>query len=206
MGYRTFLGSFIVLILGLTILVKVNSLMFLDLAVSQYIQQIGFSGFAQFMYLLTFLGNPVPSFLVLVSFSFGLLALNRKLDLLFLIFSSAGATAVSELIKAVVSRPRPDPSLINQIGIFTRPDSFPSGHVMLYIGIYGYMLYLCHTRLEKGVIQTLLMVFLALILILIGVSRIYLGAHWFSDVLGSYLIGAAWIYVVILLESRLKGS
>jgi membrane-associated phospholipid phosphatase len=103
------------------------------------------------------------------------------------------------LIKVLVARPRPpyflpDPAdtfqLINQY-------SFPSGHVLFFVVFFGFIAYLAWLQ-ETGPARITLIAACGALILLIGPSRIFLGAHWASDVLGSYIIGVLWLSVIIL--------
>lgn len=174
-----------------------------DLDITRFIQSIDIPGLAQFLTFITWMGNyyqAVFSFIIVTGalFIYGY----RKISLM-LSLSTLGAVAISETLKIIVSRPRPDPSLINQVEIFTKHDSFPSGHVLFFMGFYGYLLFET-TKLKKSHVKNLLKSILLGLIILVGISRIYLGSHWFSDVIGAYLIGIVWLYIIVLISNKLK--
>jgi undecaprenyl-diphosphatase len=75
--------------------------------------------------------------------------------------------------------------------------SFPSGHVMFYLGFFGFIWFLAFTLLKPSLKRSLLLVFFGILIVLIGVSRVYLGEHWPSDVLGSYLLGSLTLAALI---------
>lgn len=188
----------------LTILVKVNPYLPLDLVVTRLIQSVNFVGFGLLMRLLTEIGN-IPGVVILPALAASFLIYKRwQNEALMLLVSTGGAVFIGEFFKRVVARPRPDGSLVIQFGEYLKYDSFPSGHVLFFIGFFGFLAYLIYTRLVKNNLTKLLAAVLVLMIPLIGVSRIYLGAHWFSDVLGSYLIGLVWLYIVIQVNTRLK--
>ena len=116
-----------------------------------------------------------------------------------IIISSFGITIFGMGLKELVGRPRPDPHIITQIGTYLSLDSFPSGHVLYAMGLYGFLLFLVFSQFKKTILRYILLLLIILILILMGVSRIYLGAHWFSDVLGSYLMGLLWLLLMVYL-------
>lgn len=98
------------------------------------------------------------------------------------------------LIKNLVDRPRPTSFYVRLVGI-NRFQSFPSGHVLSYTLFFGFLLILMFTL--KGVpklIKNLLIIFALVYLITIPFSRIYLGAHWFTDVLGGFILGLALLF------------
>jgi undecaprenyl-diphosphatase len=61
---------------------------------------------------------------------------------------------------------------------------------MFYIGFYGFLWFLIYTLLKRSWLRTLLLILLSTLIALVGISRIYLGQHWASDVLGAYLLGS----------------
>ena len=98
------------------------------------------------------------------------------------------------IVKSIIRRDRPiDINLIIENGF-----SFPSGHSMVSFAFYGFLIYyLYHTDLKKP-LKYSLMIFLSFIILLIGLSRIYLGVHYASDVIGGFLL--AFIYLVIYIK------
>lgn len=116
-------------------------------------------------------------------------------------------------IKLLVARPRPTADLVNiyrQVSDY----SFPSGHVVHYVVFYGAICYLAWRGLHLlgdrqvglRVISWLGIVLSAGLILLIGPSRVYLGAHWPSDVLGGYLLGGAWLLTLVILHTRWLNS
>ncbi len=106
-------------------------------------------------------------------------------------------------MKAVVDRPRPTISAVQVFGQF-RHESFPSGHVFFYVSYFGFLLFLLYVLLKPGRWRRALLLIFSLPLVSIGVSRVYLGAHWPSDVIGAYLVGGAWLLLMIETYRRTK--
>ena len=102
------------------------------------------------------------------------------------------------LVKDLIQRPRPAAALV-QVFARLKDYSFPSGHVMFYTGFFGFIMFLSFTLLKPSLKRTLLLVFFGLLVLLIGVSRIYEGEHWASDALGAYLLGALTLVGIIQL-------
>lgn len=123
-----------------------------------------------------------------------------------LAFSTLGADLISNILKVVISRPRPDPRLIFQLGQFTKPDGFPSGHVVFYIGFFGFLIYIIFKLMQNRKIKTLAILFCLFFIVLVGPSRIYLGAHWLSDVIGGYFLGFLWLALSINIYNYLKSK
>ena len=103
------------------------------------------------------------------------------------------ATAVGfvlrTVLKLVVARPRPSDELVD---VIERADgySFPSGHVMFYMVLLGTLWLVLTTGDASRRSRRAITGATGLVLLLIGLSRIYLGAHWLSDVAGGYAFGA----------------
>ncbi|MDO8554974.1 MAG: phosphatase PAP2 family protein [bacterium] len=119
----------------------------------------------------------------------------------------AVSTGLGELIvlilKNLIQRPRPN---IANVLITANDFSFPSGHSFVAVSFYGLMAYFLF-RLSKTKLQKIASVGLGILVILsIGFSRIYLGAHWPTDVLGSYVIAGALVAVIISFLERKRMS
>ncbi len=118
---------------------------------------------------------------------------------------SATSDILNSLIKLIVARPRPSASLVEIIQAASG-NSFPSGHVMSYVAFWG-LLFSFGIILFRGKHwwRTALLIISALFFVLVGPSRIYLGDHWASDVLGAYLIGGIWLAMSLWLYLYLRG-
>ena len=101
------------------------------------------------------------------------------------------------LAKTLIHRARPSVDLVNIVNQLNGY-SFPSGHVMFYTGFFGFICFLTYTLLKPSWIRTLLLIVFGSHIILVGISRIYLGDHWASDVLGAYLLGGVCLMASIL--------
>ena len=111
--------------------------------------------------------------------------------------------AVNRLLKEIVARPRPSQLLVH-VSAGDHLESFPSGHVVFYIEFFGFVLFLGYALARGGLIRSGVISFCGAAITVIGVSRVYLGAHWPSDVVGAYLSGGVWLFIVIESYRRLK--
>lgn len=81
--------------------------------------------------------------------------------------------------------------------------SFPSGHAMAALGFYGFIIYLICTSNSKKFIKIVFSILLGLLIFLIGVSRIYLGVHYASDVLAGFLISGAYLILYVTVFKKI---
>ena len=109
---------------------------------------------------------------------------------------ATGNVIPGTLIKLIVIRPRPSPDLVHVVS-HLNTSGFPSGHVLGATSFCGYLAFLSYTLLKPSWYRTALTSFLGVIILLMGPSRIYLGHHWFSDVMGAYLLGSLWLALTI---------
>lgn len=139
--------------------------------------------------IITNLGSPyVLILLTLLSF----LLKNKKLS--FIITGNLGLiTIINQVLKFIIKRPRPsDLFLIVETGY-----SFPSGHSMVSLSFYGLLIYFIYKYFKNKKLKIFLITLLSLIIILIGVSRVYLGVHFVSDVISGFLLSLSYLIIFI---------
>lgn len=107
--------------------------------------------------------------------------------------SVGGAAGVAAVMKWVLERPRPSGFLALQEHTF----SFPSGHAALSLAFFGILVYFLLRHTQRLSVKICAVTAGIVVVGAIGVSRIYLGAHWPSDVGGSYVLVGAWLAIVI---------
>lgn len=125
-----------------------------------------------------------------------------RLEAVCVVALSGVSAVLNTLLKLLVERPRPSSRLV-EVFQHAAGQSFPSGHVMAYLAFWG-LLFSFGVLLFQGKHwwRLLLLALSAFFVLLVGPSRIYLGDHWASDVLGAYLIGGVllgitlWIYLL----------
>lgn len=197
-----FLISCSVLFLILIILVRQKPFFVTDLEISKFIQSIQEPPFTWFMNFLSDLGTFLP-YTGLSILTFGLLRFHHQYKAsAYLALSVIGSVAISLFFKLLVARPRPDGNLVHQVNQFYYPDSFPSQHVLEFLGLFGFLLFLSLTRIPNIRLKIFSSTIFFILISTIGISRIFLGAHWFTDVLGSYLIGFVWLGLIISFYRR----
>lgn len=131
-------------------------------------------------------------FLTILTIILFILIKNKKIGVS--IFSNlAIITALNQLLKNILQRPRPtEYRIIEETGY-----SFPSGHSMISMAFYGYLIYLIYKYVKNKYVKWISMALLSLLICSIGISRIYLGVHYTSDVLGGFLISISYLVIYI---------
>jgi membrane-associated phospholipid phosphatase len=140
------------------------------------------------LYAVSYIGYPLLSGVIVALVVVALLAARLSLAALFLLLSLL-ADALGGLIKQIVGRHRPLPSLVNVVQVIHSP-SFPSGHVLHYTVFYGFLAFVLAISFRPSWLRNALIGVCLALIVLVGPSRVYLGEHWLSDVVGGYLIGA----------------
>jgi undecaprenyl-diphosphatase len=113
----------------------------------------------------------------------------HRSTMVFLLVAVAGGSAVSTLFKMGFDRPRPD---LVPHGTEVLTTSFPSGHSMMAAVAYLTLAVLSARVQERRSVQVYLLVLAVLLTVAVGVTRVYLGVHWPTDVLAGWCAGAAW--------------
>ena len=107
-------------------------------------------------------------------------------------------TGLNQLLKRILQRPRPTEfRIVEETGY-----SFPSGHSMVSMAFYGYLIYLIYKYVKNKYIKWSLIVLLSCLIVGIGTSRIYLGVHYTSDVLGGFLISVSYLVIYISVVNK----
>ena len=155
--------------------------------------------FDKYFVLITKLGNvSVVLGIVLILI---LLFRNRNAIILTIL---VGLSAVSnKIMKHIICRPRPLVlKLVEQGGY-----SYPSGHSMISVALYGYLLYLAFTKIKNSTLKWLCSIILFILILSIGVSRIYVGVHYASDVFGGFVLAIfEFILVINFTKKRFRGN
>lgn len=146
---------------------------------------------------------PVMTALALVGSLLLWLCGHTRLAVCWLLAAALGS-AIDVACKSYFSRARPDATL-RDAAVTERNPSYPSGHSMGSVIGYGALAYVCAVLLKRRSAKVFMVAVLMALVLAIGWSRVYLRAHWFSDVMGGYAIGLSWLGLCIaLLESRAR--
>lgn len=139
------------------------------------------------MKIITFLGSALSIILLTVLL---IIVVKGKRNKILILINVIVTTLLNQLLKNVFQRGRPIDSIIEESGY-----SFPSGHSMVSMAFYGFLIYLVYKSniKHKGLIVGLLSV----LIVLIGISRIYLGVHYPTDVIGGFTLSLSYLLLFI---------
>lgn len=131
-------------------------------------------------------------FLIVLTIILCVIIKNKKIGLS--IFSNIVIiTILNQLLKRILQRPRPTEfRIVEETGY-----SFPSGHSMVSMAFYGYLIYLIYKYVKNKYVKWISIILLSILICSIGISRIYLGVHYTSDVLGGFLISISYLVIYI---------
>lgn len=190
------ISTFILFILFL-MLYLFNKVNFLDTFIYDLIISLKSNGFTKFMKFITFLASTkFMSFIVILLFILSLFKGKLPLIINWIVL---GEVFINNIIKVLVRRDRP--IIINMVTENTF--SFPSGHTMVAVVFYGFLIYLIKNSKFDKKYKILVSIILSLLIILIMMSRIYLGVHYFSDVIAGACLATAYLLLIIdILERR----
>ncbi len=122
---------------------------------------------------------------------------NNKIKL-FILCNLCGVVLLNQVLKRIIRRPRPTGiNLIKENGF-----SFPSGHSMVSMAFYGVLIYLINKSKLNKETKLLLSLLLSILILFIGISRIYLGVHYASDVLAGFSLSLAYLIISIYIYEK----
>jgi len=193
----TFYAVIAASIIGLTFFVQMHSISAFDLYMTKEIQALKARDLTILMEFISIFGNPgvAPLSILITALIFFRTRYQREG---WFTLSVAIPDLFNILIKIAVHRPRPTLADAKVLLKFTQ-SGFPSGHVVHYVVFFGFLLVVMFAnkkipslcRISVGILS-------AFLILTVSISRIYLGAHWATDVLGGYLFG--FIYLGIILK------
>lgn len=147
---------------------------------------------ATFFSLATLLGSsPVVAVVAIILTAF--FFVKRKFGYIFSFITTFFGTEFSVyVLKEIFHRARPP---LNTAFIVENSFSFPSGHATIAVALYGFIIYILFREFRSRLHRFFILFFGVLLIFLIGLSRLYLGVHFLSDVIGGYLLGLIWLLV-----------
>lgn len=158
-----------------------------------------------FMRAISLLGdNFFVAVAIVLTFTALLHFVKQSLEAKLLLFITAIGQSTNAIIKLLIARPRPAGEACVQVLVNEQTLSFPSGHVMHYVCLYGFLCFVIYKKINNLPLKIILMVLPAFLVLSIGASRIYLGAHWFTDVTAGYLLSSILLIFTINFYYHIK--
>jgi membrane-associated phospholipid phosphatase len=170
-----------------------------DMRITLWLRGFDHPVFIAVMGAVSFFGNGIfPVLMVSVVAAF--CAARKKWTEAVFVVATLSAFLLDGALKVLVGRPRPPQAGMNLSGLFfpVNQYAYPSGHVLFYVVFFGFLAYLSWKHLA-GRLRWISVSVCMVLIVLIGPSRVLLGQHWASDVIGSYIIGTFWLIILILL-------
>lgn len=178
-----------------------NQLRTFDDKFTTFVQGFSSPGMDAFMKSITFIGNfefmVFPFFIVLIYFLF--IKPHRWFSIKIPVVA-VGSITTNLILKRIFDRPRPElDHLVEASGL-----SFPSGHAMFSFSFFGLLIYITWFFIKNRYIKYTLSSILLLLIILIGISRVYVGVHFPSDVLAGFSAGLFWLLISLLVITAIE--
>nr|WP_260986741.1 phosphatase PAP2 family protein [Paenibacillus terrae] len=188
-----------VLFVIMMVLVGADRIAWFDQSIIDAVQGMENEGLTRIMRGFTFLGSSlVATLLSVIAFLFLWLVLRHRKELLMFLLSVGGSEIWNIIIKNWMQRQRPNTHRLIEISGF----SFPSGHSMAAFAMYGTLTYLLWRHIPALAGRIAMIVIGVALTLMIGISRIYLGVHYPSDVFGGYLASATWLMLSIYIFEK----
>ncbi len=178
--------------LALAVLADTHAILTFDVVVTRAIQGVRLPLYGWILTHESDLGFGLLSPLTFVAIFVLLYALGQRLDAVLAVLSAATAGLLGGGIKLLIERARPSSKFVHVVG-HIGGYSFPSGHVIHYTTLFGFACYAILVAQPRSAWRNLTVAILALLVVLVGPSRVYLGQHWPTDALGAYLLGGLWL-------------
>ena len=180
----------LILFIFLTYNIFNNKIAFIDSYIEGIILSIRNDKLTDIMTIITNISSAYA--LIVITIILLILIKNKKIPIL-ITFNLIFSFLTSQLIKIILRRDRPvNISLVNAMGF-----SYPSGHSMVSMAYFGFIAYLVYKYIDNTIVKVILIITLFVSIFAIGFSRIYLGVHYFSDVLGGFLLTISYLMLFI---------
>lgn len=187
--HKILLSILIISFIILLVLVKLEKTMNIDTNIYNFIIKIKRDELTRIIKAITNLGDTLIIITIII---LSFLLFKNKIYPKLITANIVGVVLLNQTLKHLVMRQRPDQlwHLVEETGF-----SFPSGHSMAAFGFYGYFIYLINISKLNKKIKVILTSILSIIILLIGLSRVYLGVHYISDVVAGFIM--SFIYILI---------
>lgn len=185
----------------MAILISTQKIVLFDHTLISFIRGFESQALTSIMMFFTFIGSfPVILVLFLIVSYILYSVLKCRAEVFLLGTVILGTQIINQALKMLFHRVRPDFHLLIDVGGY----SFPSGHAMSAFAVYGILTFIFWRHIPNRFGRTMLILFSSILILLIGTSRIYLGVHYPSDIIGGYFASSVWLTVSICFFQRYK--
>lgn len=171
-----------------------------DTKAINYVYSIRNAYLSKFFIIITSTGNPLTVTVITVAISFVLYFFQRKREAVFYIVNILGVWMLNESIKAIVGRARP--SVVKLV--YASGYSFPSGHSMVFMTCSLILIFFILNFAKNKLFAYASSIFIIIYGVMVGLSRIYLGVHYLSDVLAGWTFAAVWTLISVLIYAKIS--
>lgn len=179
--------SFIILFLVMTILVTNGKTLGIDNSVYHFVISFQNDKLTYFFKFITKFANVKSIIIIVILF----LIIKRNFIGICPVIAALDVEILNLVLKFILKRDRPN--ILQLISVDNY--SYPSGHAMMSMGVYGCFIYLIYRYINNQKIKICSIVLLSLLILLIGISRIYLGVHYFSDIIGGFIVSICFLII-----------
>ena len=193
---RLLLLLLIIVLAAVSLLVHALTPVAWNVASTRAIQSVNLPGLHELMLRVSGFGNaPKVVFVTAIA----LLACNQRAEAFWLSFSGLGGWLLGTRLKPLFASQRPSADEVTVHHLWDS-GSFPSGHVVFYVCFFGFVFFLARERMtQPSMLLRGVMLVAAALIGLVGISRVFLGEHWLTDLPGSYLLGLLWLTLSVQL-------
>lgn len=176
--------SILFLIIFLAVLFNVNNFQLIDNSINSFFSSLNNNFLIQFSKAIAWIFEPVIVVIYALIISLMLFIKKYKKDSVIFAVSMLAGGCFMYLIKEIVQRTRPENALILESS-----SSFPSGHALISLIFFSFFIYLALNNLKSKTYKTIIPIILIIFILFVGLSRLVLNVHFFSDVLGGWFLG-----------------
>lgn len=185
----------------MAILISRQKIVSFDSTVISFIQGLESPLLTDIMKFFTFIGSTVSvAVLTMIALFFLYIVLGHRSELILLTASILGSNLLFITLKLFFQRARPDLYRLIEVSGY----SFPSGHATNACTLYGILAFLLWRHIPTRLGRTVLIISSIMMILTVGISRIYLGVHYPSDIIGGYCISAFWLTMLIWFYQQYK--
>lgn len=148
----------------------------------------------------TLLGEVTYIFILFLFLVFFLFKTKKKKEIILLVLALITSGGLAYILKEIIRKERPSVEFTYKI--IESGFSMPSGHALIATAFYGTIIYIINKRVKNKYIKYISSILLGILIMLICVSRIYIGVHWASDVLVGFILGVIIVLSLILLDNK----